>query len=174
MSHEIEIKAYCHSHEEVKDKLSSMGAEFKETLIERDLYFNHPSRDFAQTDEAFRIRMCNEKVQITYKGPKIGKKVKARTEYETGIEDFDKARSIFNSLGFRESGIVSKKRDLYKLNDITIVLDSIEGLGDFVEIEKIGEVSDEIERELLDFAEKLNLNRFEKRSYLELLYYSGN
>ncbi len=171
MSHEIEIKAYCNSLDEVSEKLQAMGAEFKETLVERDLYFNHPSRDFAETDEAFRIRMCNEKVQITYKGPKIGKKVKARLEYETAIGDFDTARSIFNSLGFRESGIVAKKRELYKYEDFTIVLDRIEGLGDFVEIEKIGEVSDEIENELLDFANKLNLDRFEKRSYLELLYF---
>ncbi len=169
MEYEIEIKAYCDSHQEVREKISEFGGEFLQEVQEKDLYFNHPGRDFRKTDEALRLRRSNGNTVITYKGSRVGEKVKARAEYETLMGDFDLAVKIFESLGFVHGGVVSKNRELYKCRGFTVVLDRVEGLGDFVEIEKIGELSPGLEGELLDFARELNLNQFEKRSYLELL-----
>lgn len=169
---EVEIKAYCDNPAEIREKLEEIGADYIETRKEQDIYFNHPSRDFGITDEAFRLRLVNGKGRITYKGPKLSNETKARIEHETGIEDPEVLLSILNALGFVRSGEISKTRELYILKDMEITLDSIVGLGDFVEIEKQCLMSRDAEMELFDTAARLGLSRFERRSYLELKYFS--
>lgn len=169
---EIEIKCYCDDDEIIRSRLSDIGARFIEKRIERDIYFNHPSRNFGETDEALRLRTVNDKCRITYKGPKVSKTTKARVEHETEAVDFDSIRNILLSLGFSESGIIEKERDVFSLSGMEITIDYVDGLGTFVEIEKIGELKDEIEKELFDTAAKLGLTKFERRSYLELKYFS--
>lgn len=169
---EIEIKCYCGDDGEIKNLLSEIGALFIERRRESDIYFNHPSRNFGETDEALRLRNVNEKCRITYKGPKVSKITKARIEHETDTGDFTTMRNILLSLGFTESGIVEKEREIYSYETMEISIDYVDGLGTFVEIEKIGELKDEIEKELFDTAAKLGLTKFERRSYLELKYFS--
>ncbi len=169
---EIEIKCYCDFPDEIEEKIKGIGAEFVETRRESDIYFNHPARDFAKTDEALRLRMVNSQCKITYKGPKLSKTTKARVEHETAVEDFDAIRNIILSLGFVESGIIEKERKVFSFGESEISIDDVKGLGVFVEIERIGFLKDEIERELFETAAKIGLTKFERRSYLELMYFS--
>ncbi len=169
---EIEIKCYCDSPGEIESRIKSTGAEYVETRSESDVYFNHPARDFALTDEALRLRRVNDGCKITYKGPKLSKTTKARVEHETTAGDFDEIRNIILSLGFVESGVIEKERKIYSLGESEISIDDVKGLGVFVEIEIIGELKEEIEKELFDTAAKLGLTKFERRSYLELKYFS--
>ncbi len=169
---EIEIKAYNDNPAEIKEKLLNIGAKYIETREERDLYFSHPLRDFGKTDEALRLRFVNGRCLITYKGPKLSMETKARIEHETGIEDMEVFSNILNALGFTKSWEVKKKRNLYLLDDVKITLDSVNGLGEFVEIEKQSPMSVDVEKELFDIAARLGLSRFERRSYLELIYFS--
>jgi len=166
---EIEIKAYCSSTDSVRNSLRSMGAVQGDTVNESDLYFNHPGRDFGRTDEALRIRQSNDRTVLTYKGPKIGERTKTRIERETGVDDFKSLRTILHDLGFRESGNVQKKRETWILEGINVCLDSVEGLGNFVELEKIGTGRETVEKRLFELAAQLGLEQFERRSYLELL-----
>lgn len=169
---EIEIKCYCDDADNVKSLLKDIGAEFIENRNESDIYFNHPARNFGDTDEALRLRTVNNKCKITYKGPKVSKITKARVEHETEAGDFESMKNILLSLGFSESGSIEKVRDVFSYNGTEISIDYVAGLGTFVEIEKIGELKDEIEKELFDTASKLGLTKFERRSYLELKYFS--
>lgn len=169
---EIEIKCYCDDDEKVKKILEEIGASFIEKRTERDVYFNHPSRDFKETDEALRLRTVNGRCRITYKGPKVSAVTKARIEHETETGEFNSMRNILLGLGFTESGIVEKERHLFSFNGMEISIDYVDGLGTFVEIEKIGELKDEIEKDLFVAASKLGLEKFERRSYLELKYFS--
>jgi len=169
---EIEIKAYCDNPAEVIEKLALNGAEFVETRIEQDIYFNHPQRDFGSTDEALRLRFVNGRSKITYKGPKVSSETKARIENETGVDDINTAAEILLALGFSKSGEIKKRREVYVSGDMEITLDFVDGLGNFVEIEKQCVMSDEAEKELFDTAARLGLSRFERRSYLELKYFS--
>lgn len=170
---EIEIKAYCPDLAQVKQTLGSLGAVYLKTEKESDRYFNHPARDFKLTDEALRVRSVGDASVLTYKGPKISKKSKARVEKEVAVQGGEQTCDIFLLLGFRESGTVVKTRDYYILNDITICLDDVAGLGVFVELEKKGDDLDVIEKELFGLAETLGLDRFERRSYLELTLADG-
>ncbi len=166
---EIEIKAYCQDIADIKQKLEELGAVFVKTERESDRYFNHPAKDFAETDEALRLRSIGGTTILTYKGPKISSKSKARVEKETIVYDGQETSEILVYLGFQESGSVVKMRDYYKLKDITVCLDEVEDLGSFVELEKKGEEIDYIEKELFTLAENLGLEQFERRSYLELI-----
>jgi len=168
---EIEIKSWCDDLEAVAEGLAAEGAVLSEIRNEVDVYFNHPARNFAETDEALRIRSVNGKCRLTYKGPKLSERSKARVEHETEAGDFNTLKSIIENLGFTASGIIEKKRSLYKIGDIEICLDAVEGLGTFVEIEKAGLLGTGVEEELYRLAAKLGLSRFERRSYLELKYF---
>jgi adenylate cyclase, class 2 len=167
---EIEIKSYCDDHAPVAAKLGTMGARHVWTGKEQDLYLNHPARDFKMTDEALRLRQARGRVILTYKGPKLGTAAKTRREEEVVVEDYDQALLILKLLGFVEFGSVTKERAIYALGETEICMDTVEGVGRFVEIEMKGTDRERIEGELFRLAGELGLDRFERRSYLELKY----
>ncbi len=175
---EIELKGYADDRifERVRERFEFMRKERQE-----DLYFQHPCRDFAETDEALRIRIKkfngHFEAFLTYKGPKLDRISKTRREIEVPINDVDAYIDILHSLGFREVISVEKTREKYYVEKgITITLDEVEGLGKFIEIEKLagGDVSidqevENLKKMLLD----LGVRKFERRSYLELLLQRG-
>jgi adenylate cyclase class 2 len=170
---EIEVKAYCDDLPAVAGKLAAMGGRSLGSIRERDLYLNHPSRDFSTTDEALRLRRAGDSVIMTYKGPKIGLAAKTRREIEVPVGDFEAALLILETLGFARVGTVVKDRDRFLLEGIEISLDRVEDLGDFVELETRGGNRQAAEDKLFLMAERLGLETFERRSYLELILRGG-
>jgi adenylate cyclase, class 2 len=170
---EIEIKAKVSSHVEIENKVISMGGKFIQKINEDDEYFNHPSRDFKQTHEAFRIRVTDGGAALTYKGPVLPGIAKARVEAETSVGNPETIRNIFVSLGFIPSGRVKKTRKEYTVNNCIVTLDNIEGLGSFVEIERTGEDREALEADVLSLARLFCITEFERRSYLELVLLAG-
>jgi adenylate cyclase class 2 len=166
---EIELKARCGSHDRMRAALEAAGAVRGKTVREADQYFNHPSRDFKESNEALRLRMEDDQCCITYKGPRLGGIAKSRFEAQTDIGDLATMTEILDKLGFVKSGTVTKTRELYALGDITICLDDVETLGTFIELEKLGEDKDAIEHELIECAASLGITEFERRSYLTMV-----
>jgi adenylate cyclase class 2 len=167
---EIEVKTRA-GHLLIKEQLSVMGAVFVGVQHHCDTYFNAPHRDFATTDEALRIRSVNGRSVMTYKGKKLDTLSKTREEFETEV-DGGTTRSILLALGFYESGIVRKTREVYKYENMTICLDKVEGLGEFMEVE-IGAESD-IEghrKQIFSFLEKFGIGEEDsiRTSYLEMV-----
>ncbi|WP_202319961.1 class IV adenylate cyclase [Archaeoglobus neptunius] len=164
---EVEIK--FRYREGVEEKVSEM-AEFVIEKYEYDVYFNHPCRDFRETDEAVRIRKDVEGINITYKGPKIDSETKSREEIKLKVEDFDMAFKLLEKLGFTRVMEVKKLRKIYRLGDAIICIDDVEGLGRFVEFEL---ESDNImeKQKLFSIAESLGYRRGDaiRESYLELI-----
>lgn len=165
---EIEIKAWCDNRNEVINRIVSLGGVMFKRVRERDIYYSHPCRDFAETDEALRIRIEDNTYTLTYKGPKLGKRSKSRFEEEVLFNELSAMKSILNEIGFVEVDNVVKVRDIYILNNVEICVDRVDGVGDFVELEKMGGDRESTESELFALAEELGLKRFERRSYLEL------
>lgn len=166
---EIEVKSKIDDISSMKEKIAVLGGHYTETRHETDHYFNHPSRDFRETGEAFRIRVDDDGAMVTYKGPKLGGMTKTRMERETGVDDSETMRQILDSLGFRPAGIVEKTRCYYEYGDATLTLDSVKGLGDYIEIEMIGEDRTLLEPRVLEIASSLGITVFEKRSYLSMV-----
>ena len=165
---EIEIKTRADDIGRVERTLLEKGATPLEELDQTDEYFNHPCRDFAATDEALRLRM-DSKGRITYKGPKIDHFTKTREEIELAVDDLDKMATILDRLGFHRVAKVSKRRREFLLDGVTVSLDSVEGLGDFVELEVQGDDAEQGRKMIEKLRDELGLVGSERRSYLEMI-----
>ncbi|MDD3753484.1 MAG: class IV adenylate cyclase [Methanobacterium sp.] len=174
---EVEVKAHATNLDEIEKKVIEIGASRRGEEYQEDLYFNAPHRDFAQTDEALRIRKTksenSEKTYITYKGPKMDELSKTRKEIEVAVEDPSNVAEILQNLSFRAVAMVRKNRTIYTLDELIITLDQVHGVGDFVEIEKEtaeGEDTEEALNQIFATYSKIGIeNGFERSSYLELM-----
>ncbi|NJE07561.1 class IV adenylate cyclase [Thermococcus sp. M39] len=171
---EVELKGYADDKifEKVRERFEFMRKE-----VHEDIYYQHPCRDFSKTDEALRIRIKrfngHFEAFLTYKGPKLDSVSKSRKEIEVPISDVDAYSELLTSLGFKEVLTIVKVREKYYVEKgVTITLDEVEGLGKFIEIEKLVKEGENIEKEvkkLRGILEDLGVKKFERKSYLELL-----
>ena len=174
MTFEVELKFPLIDLETLEFELISREAKQLEIVIQKDHYFNHPCKDFNETDEAVRIREEADKIVLTYKGSKFDPKSKSRKEINLDVSSLEDALDFLISTGFTEVLIVVKERKAFSYKEAVITLDSIEGLGNFVEIENLIENKEDFEKErnrLFAIAEELSINTKSsiRKSYLELL-----
>ena len=170
---EVEVKARIDSFEEMEKRLKDLGAVKTKDEFQEDIYFASPIVDFAETDEALRIRTTNNDTFITYKGPKLNEKAKTRKEVEMTIESAAKASDIFTEIGFTPARTVRKSRQYYRYENFEISLDDVEGLPPYMEIEialSDNEDYTEAQSKIFQLFEKLKItDGFERTSYMELL-----
>jgi adenylate cyclase, class 2 len=184
MHYEIESKFRCTDLDVVRQKLLALGATPGEVLDQTDCYYKHPVRDFATTDEAFRIRRVGERNYMTYKGPKIDATTKSRYEEEVRLADGAAALhacdEIVRHLGFEPvAGVCKRRETLHLAHDgvaIEAALDDVAKVGTFVELEVSVDFAgddasgvDAAKLALAEVAAQLGLGDGERRSYLELL-----
>jgi adenylate cyclase class 2 len=160
-------------------RLAALGVTLSPPVLQVDTYFRHPARDFAQTDEAFRVRQIGDDNFVTYKGPRIDKLTKTRRELElplpTGAATAEQYQQLFDALGFTVGGLVRKTRRsgamLSQGHEVEIAWDEVEGLGAYLELELLaGDARlDDARAAILALAAQLGLNESERRSYLELV-----
>jgi len=136
--YEVELKVAA-DHDAVRDRLEALGAEPAGAGEQVDTYFQHPVRDFADTDEALRVRRettDGETVsRVTYKGPLVEAESKTREELETAVGDQTTMEAILEELGFEALETVQKHRERFEHGEYTVTLDTVAGLGEFVEVE---------------------------------------
>ena len=175
---EVELKYRLHDPEALLAALIARGVSPGLETLEQDIYFAHPSRNFAETDEALRLRWDGKAAVLTYKGPLLDKVSKSREEIELdlpGESGLATARQILTRLGFQEVRPVEKRRRKFPLHvealPVLVTIDDVAGLGLFVELECFAEQDDfTFARDALrKFAETLGLRDSERRSYLQLL-----
>jgi adenylate cyclase class 2 len=139
MNTEIEAKLKVESLSVIEKRLSQAGAVFLETQDQQDIYFDDKNCRLKNSDSCLRLRILRvgktKTAILTYKGPKQKDNYKKRVEIEMQINDVASARKMFNLLGFYQRLIIEKKRDLWRFDGCLIALDSVKGLGFFVEIE---------------------------------------
>ncbi|MDD3043437.1 MAG: class IV adenylate cyclase [Methanosarcinaceae archaeon] len=169
---EIEVKVRA-EHTRIRPFLEMIGAEKVKVEEQSDTYFAAPYRDFAKTDEALRIRTLDGKSILTYKGPKLDTVSKSRKEFETFVEE-ENSVQILHALGFSEAGAVRKVREVFRAEEITVCLDSVEGLGEFLEVEIVARDESELEASrarLFEFLGRLGLGEADsiRTSYLEMV-----
>lgn len=179
MQYEVEQKFPVDDLAAVEAEIVALGGRFGTAIDQVDRYFAHPSRDFAQTDEALRIRQVGPQCYVTYKGPKIDRLTKTRREIELPLagpaEVAAEWTSLLEALGFRRVAEVRKQRLPAHLTwqgaDIEIALDRVALVGTFVEFELTAgaEGLEQAKSQILSLAAALGLSHAERRSYLELL-----
>lgn len=177
--YEVELKVEA-AHEAVRERLRSLGVNRTETVTQEDTYYDAPDRSFANTDEALRIRSETRSGEtttiLTYKGPLVDADSKTRTEAETSVDDPKSMAEILSGLGYEPAATVRKTREYYTLDDCTVTLDTVDGLGEFVEVEFGSDVEaesgiDAARERVENVLDQLGLDSGDqiRTSYLELL-----
>lgn len=171
MSIEVEVKSRIDDLRGFERNLKAAGARRVSDVVERDVYYAHPCRDFATTDEALRIRVYGKMANLTYKGPKLDAKSKSREEIIIALEDDGKAAAMLEKLGFRKVAGVSKRRRVYVLGRFEVCVDRVVGLGNYAEVEARAPKKgyEKVRNEAIALLVRLGGNKMERRSYLELL-----
>ena len=143
MSHlNIEIKAKCSDPLIIRNYLLSHQAEFKGTDEQTDTYFNVSKG---------RLKLREGKIEnnlIYYDrdnqtGPKSSNFQLVRIEDAKGLKEVLKI-----SCGIKV--IVSKKREIYYIQNVKFHIDEVPGLGSFVEIEAGNILAEKTKDELLE------------------------
>ncbi len=180
--YEVELKFPLPDPAAFVRRLAACGARPGPELDQADVYFNHPARDFGQTDEAFRIRSVAGSACVTYKGPVVDARTKTRREIEVplaGDGAREKFAEILKLLGFRPVREVRKRRRTYHLawqdREFEVSVDEVHGLGAFAEFETL---ADEAGRAtavnaILVLVSQFQLPPPERKSYLSLLLAKG-
>lgn len=147
-----------------------------------DRYYLAPDRDFHQIGETLRLRMEQGSFDITYKGPKLTGPMKTRRELRVPLAGDHRSvlemGEMLAALGYKVLCDVQKSRNLYVLEMIPyavcVCLDTLPGIGMFVEVEVVCKAQDREQGESLvqSVAAQLGLVEPEPRSYLELFLMS--
>lgn len=179
MAFEIENKFRVEDPMQLRRQVEALGAKYCGRENQSDSYFNHPARDFRQTDEALRVRTTNESVCVTFKGPRLDSGVKMREELELPLADDPEAEktalAILDRLGFQLVACVKKQRDVFRLLQdpwiVEISLDDVDRLGSFAEIELVAEdfQLQQAKQVVLQIQNRLGLKEPVASSYLKML-----
>src|SRR5439155_17659443 len=95
---EVEMKFPIENCAAMEPRIRAIGGVLHETRREVDHYFNAPDRDYAQTDEALRLRQIGSRNVLTYKGPKQDQMTKTRKEIEVPLADGDDVAKAMRNL----------------------------------------------------------------------------
>ena len=189
--YEVEVKLRA-DHDRLRARLDALGAARERTVEQVDSYYDAPHREFAETDEALRIRRVTRlddsdgghsnggsaaggdrstAARVTYKGPLVDDASKSRVEHETGVGDGETFADVLDALGFAPVATVEKLREEYSVGGVEVVLDDVTGLGEFVEVELESEDVDAARERCFEVARELGLDPDDgiRTSYLELL-----
>ena len=136
MAQEIEVKFPLHNRHELTRKLHELGAQrlYPETF-EDNIVLDR--RGELRTKGALlRVRKFGKYSLATFKGPMSIEAggIKTREEVQTGVESFELAIQLFDSLGFKPVFRYQKYREVWRFRDVEIVLDRTP-IGEYFEIE---------------------------------------
>ncbi len=141
MNIEVEIKVQWDNLKEIQAKLPKFGKRQK-AIRQIDEYYVPVHRDFFAQEphptEWLRIRTNPDKVFFEYHRSVENRQddsLEYTEEYETEIGDSEDLHNILEFLNFRKVVTVEKQREYWDCGKLEVVLDDVENLGTFIEVE---------------------------------------
>jgi adenylate cyclase class 2 len=139
---EIEIKFYVPDIDSIRAKISSLGAELKDSGFETNILFDDEEMRLTQGKKLLRLRQ-DSRCRLTVKAPPDDpddvdttktNQFKIFREMEVGVSDFQTMIAILEQLGFYPRQVYEKQRETYLFNHTELCLDTLP-YGHFLEIE---------------------------------------
>ena len=163
MAQEIEIKFVLKDREALVRKLHEIGAQrlYPETF-EDNIVLDRRG-ELRTRGSLLRVRKFGRYAIATYKGPmSIEGGIKSREEVQTGVESFELAIQLFDSLGFKPVFRYQKFREVWRVKNVEVVLDRTP-IGDYFEIEGAVDVIRSVTAEL-----GMNMDQAIRQTYADL------
>ncbi len=149
MPREIEAKLRVDSHDPVRKRLRTAGAEFIARVLETNRIFDRPDAALSRKGCGLRIRTATPEgstpnitvdptvhpATLTFKGAVGAGPFKSREELEVQVSQAETAVRILESLGFVQILCYQKRRESWRLGECRVELDEPPHIGLFVEIE---------------------------------------
>lgn len=161
---EVEKKFALSEPDALKAKLCELCAKPSEPTRQVDAYYNAPHRDFLTPEaisEWLRLRTEERGSSINFKcWHPVDALVKTHAdEYESKIDDVEAVRLLLEALDFTPLVTVDKTREEWKLPEVEVVFDHVQGAGCFVEFEFKGDAEnvEDATAQLDEFIASLNV-----------------
>ena len=155
---EIEVKAKLKNIQQTRSRLKALGTKRVGDKHEIDTYYSPKSgkRFVGKNFRRLRVRedKTNHKARLEYHIP-VG--VVGGHEFEVNISDAKVMHQILDKLGYYVEAVIDKKRETFKKGEITIVLDRVKDLGNYIEVEIITSKSKQAEKKIYAFYKKLGI-----------------
>jgi adenylate cyclase class 2 len=141
---------------------------FNDPDLQHDCIYTEGNWEFVkfQNDRnILRIRQQTGRNLLTLKRPGINDL--HNTEHETAIADVGEMNAILELMGYKLMVEVRKKRRKANAFGLDFCLDEVEGLGWYVEVEKLTEDSSDVElvqEELFSFLETVGITREDRET----------
>jgi adenylate cyclase class 2 len=168
MKMEQEIRLRVDDFDYIRDRIVAAGAVLESSKDQYDTYYASILMiDALGRSFIIRIRKSGGSAILTFKGA-TGKDGYYE-EYETEVKDENETKKMIERSGFEKVISIKKRRELYKYKNSSINLDSVSGLGNFVEIEIISEKN--ADKKLRSVVKELGLGGYEptRKGYVSLL-----
>jgi predicted adenylyl cyclase CyaB len=159
---EIEVKARVDNITDVLQALKEHSVLIGEPLKHHDVVYARPgATDNDPSENWLRIRTEDDRKSIfTLKRSVTGEL--DSIEHETEVADADELEKIISYLGYRLYSDLTKTRQKARIGDVEICLDNVDGLGIYIEAEKLVEDAADaalIQKELWQVLDKLGISR---------------
>lgn len=176
MSNIIELEASykVKDFDNIIKKIKENKYQFNYHIIEQDTYYSDKELEFVKNRICLRTRKTNnDKLELTFK-PKSDENTERYGKKEVNIslkvEDLEDIKFILNSLGYKEYISFEKERIVYSSNEYgfehNIMLDKIDGVGNFIELEIISHNNKEkeiVHKELENYIKRFECENLEKK-----------
>jgi adenylate cyclase, class 2 len=166
---EIEVKIMDIDLEEIRQKLSNLGAEKVFAGEIHAIAFDHPDLRLDKEDSFVRVRKVGETVELCYKGRNESSQYKSREEIEVKTNNFEDTIIILERMGLKKFHEGKKNRESYTIGKVRFEIDNWKDIPHFLEIEA------PTEKEVKDYVEKLGftMDQTNNWSYLDIEKHYG-
>jgi adenylate cyclase class 2 len=134
MESEIEVKFLGVDHDEVRAKLTELGAKLEHPMrLMRRTLFDYPDMRLQKSNHGrLRIRDEGDKLTFTYKS-RLDKQY--ADEIETTIGSYETTSEILRAIGLEAYSSQESKRETWLYKNVEVVLDEWPWLRPYIEIE---------------------------------------
>jgi adenylate cyclase class 2 len=174
---EVEIKAWVRKEEETRSRIERLCL-FVKDYIKEDLYFRGPRINEVERD--LRVRRENDRWICTYKNKTLRRGLEINDEREFSLSDGKAFMDLLEMLGCKIFLRKIKRGRGYSRGDLTVELSEVEGLGLFVEVERVVEnpspaLIGEIETAIRSLLDEIGVPEtdIEDRPYMVMLLGKG-
>jgi len=141
MQQEIEATYPDVSHDELREKLKTLGATLKQPMhVMKKAIYDYPDLRLDAIASWIRVREEAGKITMGYKR-RQSETVEGMYEVEFDISDYDKAREFLEAIGLKTKALQESKREVWQLDDCTVTLDEWPWIPTYAEVEGPNESS---------------------------------